>query len=54
MTKIIFMKELLDTLKKEKIDELLKIGEVKLDKKEVPYISVDAETYFESNIDLHD
>jgi hypothetical protein len=54
MTKIIFMKELLDTLGKEKVNELLKIGEVKLDEKEVPYISVDAEPYLESNINLHE
>lgn len=48
MTKMIFMKETLDTFNQDKIDKLLPIGEVKLDEKNVPYLSVDIEKYLET------
>ena len=48
MTKLIFMKELLDTFTKDKIETLLPIGEVKADEKGVPYLSVDVEKYLET------
>ena len=47
MSKIIFMKEVLDTFSKEKIESLISIGEVKTDEKEIPYLSVDIEKYLE-------
>lgn len=47
MSKLIFMKEVLDTFSKEKIETLLPIGEVKADEKGVPYLSVDVEKYLE-------
>lgn len=48
MTKMIFVKETLDTFNQDKIDKLLSIGEVKLDEKNVPYLSVDIEKYLET------
>ena len=48
MTKLIFMKEVLDTFTKDKIEILLPIGEVKADEKGVSYLSVDVEKYLET------
>jgi hypothetical protein len=48
MSKLIFMKEVLDTFSKEKIEMLLPIGEIKIDEKEIPYLSVDVEKYLET------
>lgn len=54
MAKLIFMDELLKTFNKEQIEKLLKIGEVKLDAKEIPYVSVDMDVYLEANIGLYE
>jgi hypothetical protein len=42
------MKEVLDTFTKDKIENLLPIGEVKADEKGIPYLSVDVEKYLET------
>ena len=47
------MDELLKTFNKEKIEQLLKIGEVKLDKEGVPYLVIDMDVYLEANINLN-
>jgi RNA binding exosome subunit len=47
MTKLIFMKEVLDTFSKEKIEMLLPISEIKQDEKGVHYLSVDVEKYLQ-------
>ena len=52
MAKIVFMKELLDTFTKEKVEQLIKIGQVLLDKNEIPYITVDMDVYLNSSIEL--
>jgi len=46
--KIIFMKEIIDTFTKDKVERLLSIGEVKTEEKEIPYLSVDVEKYLET------
>ena len=52
IAKVIFMDPLLRTFNKEQIEQLLKIGEVKLDKDEVPYLVIDMNVYLEANINL--
>lgn len=47
MSKLIFMKEVLDTFSKEEIETLCPMGEIKIDEKGVPYLSVDVEKYLE-------
>lgn len=54
MANLILMDELLKTFNKERIEQLLKIGEVRLTKDDVPYIVVDMDVYLKSNINLHD
>ena len=54
MAKLIFMDELLRTFKKEQIEQLLKIGQIKLNEKEIPYLVVDMDVYLETNIDLYE
>jgi hypothetical protein len=53
MANLVFMDELLKTFNKEKIEQLLKIGEVKLDKEGVPYLVIDMDVYLEANINLN-
>ena len=52
MTKIVFMKELIDTFTKEKVEQLIKIDQVKLDEKKIPYITIDIDVYLKSGIEL--
>jgi hypothetical protein len=52
MASLVFMDELLKTFNKEQIEQLLKIGEIRLNKEGVPYLVVDMDVYLEANINL--
>ena len=48
VTKVILMDPYLKTLNKQQIETVLKIGQVKIDENEVPYVVVDMDVYLEN------
>lgn len=48
VTKVILMDPYLKTLNKEQIETVLKIGQVKIDENEVPYVVIDMDVYVEN------
>lgn len=48
VTKVILMDPYLKTLNKEQIETVLKIGQVKIDENEVPYVVIDMDVYLEN------
>ena len=48
VTKVILMDPYLKTLNKEQIETVLKIGQVKIDENEVPYVIIDMDVYVEN------
>ena len=48
VTKVILMDPYLKTLNKEQIETVLKVGQVKIDENEVPYVIIDMDVYVEN------
>lgn len=44
------MQDIINSFAKEYVEKLLNIGEVKTYGEEIPYLSIDADVYLESNI----
>jgi hypothetical protein len=51
MTKILILKETMAMLPQETVDELMLKGQVKLDSKEQPYLSIDIDKYLEDDFE---
>jgi hypothetical protein len=51
MTKILILKETMAMLPQETVDKLMLKGQVKLDSKEQPYLSIDIDKYLEDDFE---